>query len=117
MNDYVFAADGMYYHASQVRPDETGRPAPLPGAQPGKIATPNEFGEMPKVSESAAALLAAWAPQGAAEPAADVDKAGTYETKVDVPAAPTPGILTKTEAPAGGDGEPADHARGRKGGA
>lgn len=94
---YGFATDGMFYHVSQVTVDERGRWVPRPGAHPGQIAKPTEFGEMPEIPEAAAAMLKAW---NAGQPAAEAEEPlpTTYDTKVVTPAAAAADVLTKDEA-------------------
>lgn len=96
---YGYGTDGMFYHASQVTVDANGRWVPRPGAHPGQIAKPTEFGEMPEIPEAAAAMLKAW---NAGQPAAEAEDAepspATYDTKVVTPAAPAPTYSTKADA-------------------
>lgn len=123
MSDYVFATDGMHYHVSQVAQDETGRWTPRDGAVFGNITRPSEFGVPPDVPEPAASYLAAWLTgQGAALG----DKAGTYQTKVDMPApAAAPPVTRPVEPPELDDvaetvtepDDDADSARARRRGA
>jgi len=92
MNEHVFAADGMYYHVSQVEHDtRTGRYIPRPGAQPGKILEPTEFGEMPRLSAEARAHVDAWRARSGAAPKVDA----TYHTKVETPEASPATLATK----------------------
>lgn len=100
MQAYGYGTDGMFYHASQVKVDATGRWVPLPGAHAGQIDKLNEFGEAPVIPDDAAALLKAWRaglPAAATAEDAQADDTATYATKVVTPAAPATDVLAKDD--------------------